>query len=309
MQLESTKKSIDISPEIFSALKNSLYPGASDSSILMVLEYCKAAKLDPIQKPVHIVSMLVKTGKKDAKGYDIKEYRDVIMPGIGLYRTQAHRSGMCLGTTSPEFGEDITERIGDLHITYPKYCKITVKKLVGTHIVEFTAIEFWKENYASKSNSDKTPNIMWAKRPYAQIAKCAEAQALRKAFPELLGSQPTAEEMEGKLLDYEDISESNTTEKTKELDKILDERVSTTSSDPSGAVALTDKKNEPLGFNSIINSLSCAKTIPELSEVMNLTNKLTDPEQKRIALKKFKECRAELEKPQTTPKEMEDFIK
>jgi hypothetical protein len=41
---------------------------------------------------------------------------------------------------------------------------------------------------------------MWLRRPYAQIAKCAEAQALRKAFPEV-GAQPTADEMEGKSLE------------------------------------------------------------------------------------------------------------
>ena len=41
---------------------------------------------------------------------------------------------------------------------------------------------------------------MWARRPYAQLAKCSEAQALRKAFPEF-GAQPTADEMEGKEFD------------------------------------------------------------------------------------------------------------
>ena len=40
---------------------------------------------------------------------------------------------------------------------------------------------------------------MWAKRPYAQLAKCAQAQALRMAFPESCG-QATAEEMAGKDL-------------------------------------------------------------------------------------------------------------
>ncbi|MFM7010971.1 MAG: recombinase RecT, partial [Betaproteobacteria bacterium] len=44
------------------------------------------------------------------------------------------------------------------------------------------------------------PNAMWQKRPYAQLAKCAEAQALRKAFPEF-GSAATADEMEGKEID------------------------------------------------------------------------------------------------------------
>lgn len=39
------------------SLRTSLYPGAAESSIDMVLAYCAAAGLDPMQKPVHIVPM------------------------------------------------------------------------------------------------------------------------------------------------------------------------------------------------------------------------------------------------------------
>lgn len=39
---------------------------------------------------------------------------------------------------------------------------------------------------------------MWAKRAFGQLAKCAEAQALRMAFPELTGGTNTNDEMEGK---------------------------------------------------------------------------------------------------------------
>ena len=184
--------------ELMTVLRSSLYVGAAEESIKLVLSYCKAAGLDPLQKPVHIVPMYASTGKKDAKGYDIKAMRDVIMPGIGLYRTQAARSGEYAGVTEPEFGDDVTEDLGGLKTTFPKWCRVTVKRLMANGvIVEFSAKEFWKENYATKGRDNSAPNAMWSKRPYGQIAKCAEAQALRKAFPEF-GAQPTAEELEGK---------------------------------------------------------------------------------------------------------------
>ena len=83
-------------------------------------------------------------------------------------------------------------------MTYPKWCKVIVRRLLPNGIiVDFPAVEYWRENYATAGKDSEAPNAMWKKRPYGQIAKCAEAQALRKAFPEI-GSQPTAEEMEGK---------------------------------------------------------------------------------------------------------------
>jgi len=85
-------------------------------------------------------------------------------------------------------------------MTYPRWCKVTVRRIVQGHVVEFTAREFWKENYATRSAKVTEPNAMWKRRPYGQLAKCAEGQSLRKAFPEL-GAQPTADEMEGKFID------------------------------------------------------------------------------------------------------------
>ena len=177
--------------ELIGVLQSSLYPGAAIPSIKMVLGYCRAAGLDPMQKPVHIVPMW------DSKAGAM---RDVVMPGIGLYRTQAARSGQYAGVTDSEFGPDITESIGGTEITYPQWCRVAVKRaLPNGQIVEFAAKEFWKENYAIKGGKEKSiaPNAMWQKRPYGQIAKCAEAQALRKAFPEF-GAAPTADEMEGR---------------------------------------------------------------------------------------------------------------
>ena len=179
--------------KLMSVLESSLYPGASHDSIRLARSYCDAAGLDIMQKPVHLVPMW------DSKA---GRMRDVVMPGIGLYRIQAARSGEYAGVSEPEFGPDVSGSIGGAQITYPQWCKVTVRRrLAGGQIVEFTAKEFWVENYAVRGGKEKSiaPNTMWQKRPYGQIAKCAEAQALRKAFPEI-GSQPTAEEMEGKQI-------------------------------------------------------------------------------------------------------------
>lgn len=177
--------------ELINVLQCSLYPGAALESIKMVLSYCRASGLDPMQKPVHIVPMW------DSKA---GANRDVIMPGVNLYRTQAARSGAFAGMSEPEFGPDITKKIGGIDTTFPEWCRVTVKRVLsGGIIAEFTAREYWIENYAIKGGKEKSPvpNAMWTKRPRGQIAKCATAQALRIAFPEI-ASQLTAEEMEGK---------------------------------------------------------------------------------------------------------------
>lgn len=194
----------------------SLYPGAKPQSIAMVLDYCQAAKLDPFQKPVHIVPMgrwvtQPAQGNRQAK----REWQEVdtIMPGVGLYRTQAARTGGYAGKTPPKYGptkvftfkrkldswEDDgqggnrkTTKTVEESIEYPEFCEVTVFRLVGGQRCEFTVVEFWMENYATQGKSD-APNAMWTKRPFAQLAKCAEAQALRQAFPEV-GAQHTVDE-------------------------------------------------------------------------------------------------------------------
>ncbi len=173
-------------------LSSSLYPGAEKNSVVMVLAYCQAAHLDPMLKPVHIVPIW------NAK---TKKMQDTVMPGIGLYRIQAARTGQYAGISDPEYGPPVTAKLGGVEVTYPEWCRVTVKRQMSNGLVaEFTANERWLENYATSGKDTVAPNAMWKRRAFAQLAKCAEAQALRKAFPEV-GSAPTADEMEGKSFD------------------------------------------------------------------------------------------------------------
>lgn len=178
--------------DLMDTLKNSLYPGASDASVHMVLSYCRAAGLDVMKKPVHIVPIWSK-----AAGGMV----DTIMPGIALYRIEAARTGDYVGKSEPEFGPDRTATLGGVKVTFPEWCRVTVERLVQGRVCTFTAKEYWVENYATAKRDSEAPNAMWKKRAYGQLAKCAEAQALRMAFPEQTGGTNTDDEMAGKTFD------------------------------------------------------------------------------------------------------------
>jgi phage recombination protein Bet len=218
----NTKSQINgVDIHVWNALKNSIYSGAKDESIMMVLDYCKAAELDPMQKPVHIVPMWDK---------NLKCMKDTIMAGIGLYRIQAARSNQYAGVSEPEYGKTINSKLDGIAISHPEWCKVTVKKIVQGVLVEFAAKEYWVENYATAKKDTTAPNTMWKKRPFAQLAKCAEAQALRKAFPELVSHHPTAEEMEGKSFIENDLT-PDVTPKTQKLKSRLNDLLASEKSD------------------------------------------------------------------------------
>ena len=90
--------------------------------------------------------------------------RDVVMPGVNLYRTLAARSGQYAGISEPEFGPEVTQSLGGVAITCPQWCRVTARRaLAGGLVAEFTAREYWLKNYAVKGGKDKStaPNAMW----------------------------------------------------------------------------------------------------------------------------------------------------
>ena len=189
LTVQSEERMIDV-------MRASLYPGAKPDSIRMVMGYCAARNLDPLRKPVHIVPMWVKE-----PGTDKGAMQDVVMPGIALYRIEAARTGEYAGKSEPIFGPMFTQKLGGADVSFPLWCKVTVYRMVNGQRCEFTALEYWLENYATAKRDTDAPNAMWKKRAFGQLAKCAEAQALRMAFPEATGGEATAEEMEGKVLE------------------------------------------------------------------------------------------------------------
>jgi phage recombination protein Bet len=182
-----------ITPESWHVMSTVLFKGASPEMICTLVDYCKARKLDPLKRPFHIVQVY----DMDSRGYV-----ESIWPGIGELRTTAMRTGNYAGKSEIEFGPDKTRKWGDVELTFPEWAQCKVFRIVGGHRVEFAGSKvYWLEAYASKKGG--VPNAMWAKRPRGQLAKCAEAEALRSAFPEELGHEVTADEMDGQRIGFD----------------------------------------------------------------------------------------------------------
>ncbi len=186
------------------ALTEAIFPTAkSTDSIVMALSYCRARNLDPFKRPVHIVPMW--DSKKNA-------YVETIWPGIAELRTTAFRTGQYAGCDETEFGPMVERTFkgivgrGDkrheavVTVRFPEWARVTVYRDLNGQRCKYVGPKvLWLESYATIGNTD-VPNEMWSERPEGQLEKCAEAAALRKAFPEEIGNMLTAEEMAGRRL-------------------------------------------------------------------------------------------------------------
>jgi phage recombination protein Bet len=171
------------------ALVEAIFPTATSiDSVIMALSYCKARNLDPFKRNVHIVPVWNK---------QLGRLVDTVWPGIGELRTTAFRTKEYAGRSDTLFGTDITQQIGSKTITFPEWAQVTVYRIIKDQRVAFAGPRvYWIETYATVKRDDDTPNEMWSNRPRGQIDKCAEAAALRGAFPEECGGDYIPEEVQ-----------------------------------------------------------------------------------------------------------------
>lgn len=199
-------KRLSVSEGEWRVLCDSTFPAArSVEAIALALSYCRHRNLDIFKRPVHIVPMYSTA---------LKRMVETVWPSIAEIRTTATRTGAYAGIDDVEFGplveRDFILRSEDeqrntverpIRVAYPEWARVVVHRLVGGVRCPFVARVFWSELYATAARGADLPNEMWRKRPFGQIDKCVEAAALRKAFPEELGNEYAAEEMEGRILD------------------------------------------------------------------------------------------------------------
>jgi len=166
-------------------LKRTICNGANDAELELFVAVCNRMGLDPFARQISAVFR-----------YDKDAGRKVmtIQTNIDGYRLVAERSGKYDGQEGPHWcGDDGEWREVWLdEKNPPKAARVMVyKKDVSRPLV---GVARWS-SYA-QTFKDGNPMAMWAKMPDVMLAKCAEALALRKAFPNDLHGVYTSEEMQ-----------------------------------------------------------------------------------------------------------------
>lgn len=158
------------------------------------LAQSKRTGLDPFSKQIYMIGRK----QKDSNTGQF-ETKQTIQVGIDGLRAIAHRvAQQCheVFSMSDTLWADNSGTWHDVWLapTPPAAAKVSVKRGGGV----FSAVALFKE-YAPAYNGKS--NSVWASKPALMIAKCAEALALRKAFPTDMSGIYTDDEMEN-VKDY-----------------------------------------------------------------------------------------------------------
>jgi phage recombination protein Bet len=159
-------------------IRDSCAPGSTDAEFRALLEVAKAKRLNPLTKQIHFVK---RKAKNEATGQ--YEERYTYVTAIDGFRAQAQRTGEYAGQDEPEFVYDDAARI--------VACKVRVYRRGIER--PFVGVAHWVE-YVQTAR-DGSPLRMWATMPHHMISKCAEAQALRRGFPEETAGLSVSEEI------------------------------------------------------------------------------------------------------------------
>ena len=159
-------------------LKDTYAKGATDTEFKMLFAVGNRVGADPFKKEIYLIPFWDSQARKLSK---------TPVVGIDWYRKQAGKSANYGGQGETEFGEDVNTH----GVVHPAWAITPIFNKKFTQPVRVKV--FWGEIVKADKQGMAVAN--WKSMPHIMMAKCSEAQGIKKAFPEEIGGVYTEEEM------------------------------------------------------------------------------------------------------------------
>ena len=176
-QVKKELMSLDNTQEL-QILKDTYAKGATDTEFKMLFAVGNRVGADPFKKEIYLIPFWDSQARKMSK---------TPVVGIDWYRKQAGKSANYGGQGETEFGEDENTN----RVMHPKWAITPIYNKRFTQPIRVKV--FWSE--IAKTDKAGQAIANWKSMPHIMMAKCSEAQGIKKAFPEEIGGVYTEEEL------------------------------------------------------------------------------------------------------------------
>jgi phage recombination protein Bet len=155
-------------------IKRTVAVGATDAELELFLFDCQRRGVHPLHRLIHFTK---------------RGGRYTPITSIDFLRGRAHDTGEMAGSDDPVFDKDA------------RTATVTVHRITRGTRYPYTATARYNE-YVPDPGPNGRGDVMWKRMPHVMLGKCAEALALRKAFPQQLGGLYVKEELEQARPDF-----------------------------------------------------------------------------------------------------------
>ena len=176
-------------PQQVAALQQIGVEGAQPGDLAVFFHQVQRTGLDPFARQIYMIGRNSKNMRTGAW-----EKKWTIQTGIDGFRLIARRAvdrtKETLSISQPWYADEKGNWLDFWPFEHPP---VAAKVMVNRGGGEFPAVAMFREYAGTTKNGQLTQ--MWLQKPAVMIGKCAEALALRKAFPLDLSGLYTSEEM------------------------------------------------------------------------------------------------------------------